>query len=157
VGFLYMKKEKSKSGDSNFNCKIEKKALNWYAKEHDLVFDDNSPVLDGCSVQIDGYSKSELTAVEVYAHVGNLNAGNVNKVTKDTLKLILLDESLQVKHKVLLFVDEDVRKAFGDKSKRWIAICIQKFGIETCVYPLTLKDRKKLLEFQKKQGANFKK
>jgi len=159
---------KTKSGNSNFQQKIEKKMLLWYAQENNLVFDKDPPILEGCSVQIDGYSEKRLVACEVYAHVGKLKSGQVHKVAQDALKLIYLDKKMEgdllgKKHKkVLLFADEETRRPFeiskNIKSRgnaKWIADCIQKFKIKTFVYPLSSEDKKELLKRQKKQGDKF--
>jgi hypothetical protein len=148
-----------KSGNSNFQQEVEKEMLLLYAKEHKLVFDKASPTLKGCAVQVDGYSKNELTACEVFAHVGKLKSGQVHKIAQDVLKLIYLDKKLNKKHKkVLLFADDEACKPFAKAGNaKWLADCLREFGIETWVVPLPEKTKVQLLEWQEKQGRKFRK
>ncbi len=151
AGFVYMK---IKSGDSNFQRQIEKEMLLLYAKEHHLSFDDGSPTLKGCAVQIDGYSKNKATACEAFAHVGKLKSGQIHKIAQDALKLIYLDKKLKRKHKkVLLFADEETRKPFMiSENSKWLADCLAKFGIETWVAPLPAETKIELLKWQTRQS-----
>ena len=147
-----MKKKNQNQGDSNFQLMLERKIIeNRGLKYKKFQFGE-------FSVEVDGYSDDKKEICEVYAHIGKLKSGQIHKVAQDILKLIFLDEILQVKHaKVLLFVDEDARKPFEDEGRKWIANSIQKFGIKTYVYSLSSKDRKELMGWQKKQGEKFRK
>jgi len=157
---------KIKLGNSNFQRQIEKEMLLLYAKKHDnIVFDEDSPILRGASVKIDGYSREKLVACEAYAHIGKLKPGQVHKVAQDALKLVYLDEKIGKKHKkVLLFADEQACKIFKYPEKlrpsqnaKWIADCLGEFKIDTWVAPLSPETMAELLMWQEKQGRKFRK
>jgi hypothetical protein len=147
-----------KSGVSKFQQEVEKIMLLAYAKEYHLIFDKNPPVLEGCSVQVDGYSKDRKVICEAYAHVGKLKSGHIRKIAQDALKLIYLDKKLGENHKkIILFADVDVQKVFKSPhlnsrgNRKWIADCFDKFEIDVEVPKLSPEIKQELLTRQKIQ------
>lgn len=88
---------------------------------------------DGVVVDLDGYDKDKFTLCEVFAHLGEMKAGQRRKVASDILKLIFTASALGGSwRKVLCLARSDakgsVARALGGRP--WLVAAIGHFGIE---------------------------
>lgn len=132
--------------------------LQLFAKEKGVAdFGGKTISFKNCSIELDGYSEKESTAAEVYSRLDNLKPGNTNKIAKDILKLVYLGKKEPTKkYKKYLIVSKDHFNV-QSKNKKWLADCLELFGIEIFVAPLSEETKKQLAKWQKKQGEKFKK
>jgi hypothetical protein len=73
---------------------------------------------------------------------------------KDVVKLLLLERKLGKGKKfreALIFADEEAQGYFTSPGN-WMAACLQGFGFETPIVPLSEGMRQKILEAQKRQS-----
>jgi hypothetical protein len=93
------------------------------------------PLHDGCTVQIDGFSKARRLMCEAWSHMGRPRGSQPDKVMSDALKLIFCEKSLGGSfRKILVFADEAAAKPFIGNS--WQAACLRQQGIEVQVLAL---------------------
>lgn len=147
-------KMSQKTSDSTPQLEAEVEMLELYAQKENLRdFGPKKMIFDGCSVEIDGYSREAEIACEIFAHIGELKPGQVRKIALDALKLIYLERKLGKKiKKILIFADNDICKYLqvggGIPTKKWLANCLEEFGIETWVAPLKESTKKRIKEQQ---------
>ncbi|WFA82710.1 hypothetical protein [Paenibacillus amylolyticus] len=137
-----------KSSSSINQSSAEKTLLNKYKKligntrikPQRLILDEENNVY----IDLDGYEEGQY-AIEIYAHIGSLKAGQRKKIATDILKLSLID----VPNKILI-VHNDV-KNWLDKNS-WIASAVKKHNIkvESADYSKTMEE--KIRRTQKKQN-----
>lgn len=85
--------------------------------------------LDGVAVEIDGWSPSTRTAVEVYARVTRPNGGAVKKPMDDAMRLILVGRHFPDARLVLAFATDQVADTFRT-GRGWRAAALAAADIE---------------------------
>jgi hypothetical protein len=85
----------------------------------------------GNQVKLDGFDRKRRILCEVYAHIGPLKPGQINKVAKDILKMLLVEADQGKRHwrKIYCFANE-VPKQLGRNGRSWLAHSREQFGIK---------------------------
>ena len=105
---------------------------------------------DKSSIQIDGFSADGRVLCEVYAHVGTLRGGQLDKVATDILKLNLASgRKGGIWRKILLFADQQACKML--KGSSWLAEACKDSHVEIEVADITEQTRQKIKAVQKRQ------
>ncbi|MCM8779813.1 MAG: hypothetical protein NC914_01510 [Candidatus Omnitrophica bacterium] len=144
---------KNRQSDSKVQRQVEeeirKKLKLKYLKEH-LLIKNNKKI----QVEIDGYSNSPPVLCEIYVHIGKLKGGQFGKVLKDIIKLVLLKKKNKKyrKHKIrFIFTDSNAAEKFLPNSNSWLSECFKLFNVESKVFKLSTKLRKKVSKAMKQQ------
>ncbi|WP_339259765.1 hypothetical protein MKZ12_07980 [Paenibacillus sp. FSL R5-0713] len=95
---------------------------------------------------MDGYEKDQY-AIEIYAHIGSLKAGQRKKIATDILKLSLID----VPNKILI-VHSDVKNWLDKNSSIASAAKKHNIKIEIAIYSKTMETN--IRRTQKKQDRS---
>jgi len=115
--------------------------------------DDLAPArleLDGVRVEVDGWSPSTGTAVEVYARVTKPKGGAVKKPMDDAMKLILVRRHHPDARLVLAFATDEVADAFRS-GRGWRAAAIAAADIEVVSAGIDGELLEQLLEATRRQ------
>lgn len=92
----------------------------------------NAKVLlsSGVHIEPDLYSKDERIICEIFVHIGTLKSGQKNKVSRDILKMLLLEKTTGFQYRKIIVVADDKVENCLKHGKSFIAESIRKFGIE---------------------------
>jgi hypothetical protein len=104
-----------------------------------LALEPEKLTLDGASVHLDGYVRTDDTIVlaEIWAHVGPAKSAQRHKVLADVLKLAFVAQTLRqqqprcVVRSCIVFIDEAAARVLRNRS--WAAGAARAMGIETIV------------------------
>lgn len=123
-----------------------------YESETGMSFQIDPRISIGNSTIVpDFYSEEQKIIGEVYAHIGKPNVGQINKLSRDILKMILYSDSkdYEVK-KVMLVCDAEIEKYLKESSS-WLSECIRRFNIEVIRINLSDNQRDEIILAQKRQ------
>ncbi len=107
------------------------------------------PLGDGARVQIDGAAADMSVFVEIFARQGAMKAGQVQKVTKDALKLITLRRFHPAARLILCFADHVAAARVLGTS--WLAEALRLWEIEVVVVDLDEETKALLKAAQQRQ------
>lgn len=142
--------------DSTEQQSAEKKILTLLNKKHNLNLINNKIVIDNTSFQIDGYSENPPVLCEIYSRIGKLKPAQMNKISKDILKMLLIEKMMlrQAKHskfrKIIAFADNETAGSFMDGDS-WYSKLKENFDIEIVVVNISPSLRESLLKAQTRQ------
>lgn len=105
---------------------------------------------DGVIVEPDLYSEERHIVCEIFAHLGKLRVGQAHKLSQDILKMLLMDECLDVKHEKYLVVAGAEADAYL-QGRSFIAESLRRFGIRVLKAELPGKINKDVSEAQERQ------
>lgn len=140
------------NSDSTVQQNIGRIMIQLYEAETGMSFQIDPRINIGNStIEPDFYSEEEKILGEVYAHIGKPNGGQINKLSRDILKMILYSDSkdYEVK-KVMLVCDTEIEKYLRESSS-WLSECIRRFNIEVIRIKLSDEQRDEILSAQKRQ------
>lgn len=140
------------NSDSTVQQNIGRLMIQLYESETGMSFQIDPRISIGNSTIVpDFYSEEEKILGEVYAHIGKPNVGQINKLSRDILKMILCSDSkdYEVK-KVMLVCDTEIEKYLRESSS-WLSECIRRFNIEVIRINLSDDQRDEILLAQKRQ------
>lgn len=140
------------NSDSTVQQNIGKIMIQVYELETGMSFQIDPRISIGNSTIVpDFYSEEKKIIGEVYAHIGKPNVGQINKLSRDILKMILYSNSkdYEVK-KVMLVCDTEIEKYLRESSS-WLSECIRRFNIEVKRIKLSDDQREEILSAQKRQ------
>lgn len=147
--------EKNKNSCSDVQQKYEKIIFEKIQNELKINFSLNPKIYLGkspvCHMQPDFYSEDNKIIGEIFAHVGKLKPGQWRKITKDILKMLLIDKKESCLYrKIIVICDKTVEKELRGNS--FVAESIREFGIEINYIELTKEQIKEIEAAQKKQN-----
>ena len=137
-------------GDSRVQREAEEWLITELSKKLKVKLEKKKWDLGESHVEVDGFSGTPTYLCEAWAHIGTPKSAQKQKVMTDTLKMIFINDSLNLKGKlVMLFADRDAAKFF--KGKSWMAQCLQNYNIAIETIELPSKLKEKVLYAQEKQ------
>jgi hypothetical protein len=80
-------------------------------------------------------SPGEDVLVEVFAHQGRMRPGQINKVAKETLKLVTLSQQRPAARLILAFADQTAARCVQGRS--WLSEAIVAWNVEIFVVTST--------------------
>ncbi len=127
------KTAKSKARNQSTSL-IRTKVERHIAKELDKK-DKSGRRIEGLGIRLDWTSEKLNTVCEIYARIGALKPGQVNKVMKDALRLVYAAKLRQPKKTkcVLAFCDREAADPFQDGSGKWMATVLKSLDIKVKV------------------------
>jgi hypothetical protein len=129
----------------------EIEVLSLLNKKLKLTLISKSIVVNNILFQLDGYSEKPPVLCEIYSRIGRLKPSQKNKITKDILKMLLIEKIKRKKfRKVIAFTDIEVARCF-DFGTSWYSKLKDYFGIEIILVEISPSRRKNLIKAQKKQ------
>jgi hypothetical protein len=140
---------------------VETLAITAFGKSHGYDLKPTRLQLDGCSVEIDGYFKSDcekqIVLAEAWAHVGEAKGSQPKKVLADVLKLAFIADAIAKEHpneeirKYFIFVDEAAADVLD--GKKWGASAARRFGVASVVVQLEEQLKATIKEAQQRQDV----
>ncbi len=88
----------------------------------------------GASVDVDGVDDAQSVFVEVLMRQGRLKGPQLDKVSRDALKLVTLARSFTATALVIAFADEAAAGSVTGQS--WLAEALRIWGVQVLVVPL---------------------
>jgi hypothetical protein len=156
-----MTRVKRTNSRSDLQRFVETLALTAFGKTHGYDLKPTKLELDGCSVEIDGYFKSDskklIVLAEAWAHVGEAKGAQPKKVLADVLKLAFVADAMAKDHpeveirKHFIFVDEAAADVL--EGKKWGATAARRFGVASVVVQLEEQLMATIRETQQKQDV----
>jgi len=115
-----------------------------------LHFDPGAVLPIDVGVKPDAIDPINKVVVEVYARVGEVKGGQLQKIKGDILKLALIGENLgKGWRKILCFASDEAAKYIQGES--WVAEAAREFEVEVHVMPLTSEQESKVIAAQRRQ------
>lgn len=156
-----MTRRKRIDSRSDLQRLVETLAITAFGETHGLDLKPKKLKLDGCSVDIDGYFKSEsekvIVLAEAWAHVGKAKGAQPKKVLADVLKLAFVADAIAKEHpdleirKYFIFVDEAASDVLN--GNKWGAAAARQFGVSSVVVQLENQLKATIRETQQKQDV----
>lgn len=108
-------------------------------------------LLDNTLFQVDGYSDNPPILCEIYSRIGKMKVAQHNKISKDILKMLLIEKLSGKKFKKIIgFADEEAAQPFLD-GESWYAKLKEQFDIEVLVIQIPEELKNSILQAQKRQ------
>lgn len=143
-------KEKHPS-DSSEQQLAHKEILRLINENHNLKLASQKVLLDNTLFQVDGHSVDPPILCEIYSRIGQMKVAQHNKISKDILKMLLIEKLSGKKfRKIIAFADEEAAQPFLD-GESWYSKLRDNFGIEIIVIQIPEELRNKILDAQKRQ------
>jgi hypothetical protein len=137
--------------DSTEQQLAHKEILMLINQNHNLNLVSQKVLLDNTLFQVDGYSEDPLILCEIYSRIGNMKVAQHNKISKDILKMLLIEKLSGKKfRKIIAFADEEAAQPFLD-GESWYSKLKDNFGIEIIVIQIPEELMIKILDAQKRQ------
>ena len=115
-----------------------------------LHFDPGAVLPIDVGVKPDAIDPINKVVVEVYARVGEVKGGQLQKIKGDILKLALIGKNLgKGWRKILCFASDEAAKYIQGES--WVAEAAREFEVEVHVMPLTSEQESKVIAAQRRQ------
>ena len=145
-----MSKERHPS-DSSEQRAAQKEILSIFNKTNNLNLKSNFLQFDDIVFQVDGYFAEPPILCEIYSRIGAMRVAQNNKISKDILKMLLIDKLSGKQHrKMLIFADEEAASSFS-QGESWYSKVKDYFDIEIIVIDIPKELRESLLAAQKRQ------
>jgi hypothetical protein len=125
-----------------------KKGLKCELSKQTVPIEDTNAVFE-----FDFFNKEERIIGEIYAGIDKLKAGQKRKVGNDCFKLISAEKTFGGNwNKYIVFVDDNIKKIFDERSRSWLSKSIDKWGIKLELVNLTEEKFSEIKKAKDKQG-----
>lgn len=145
-----MKKEKHPS-DSSEQQQAHEVILSLINKKYNLNLVSKKLLLGEVLFQVDGYSENPPIFCEIYSRVGEMKVAHYNKISKDILKMLLI-EKLTGKQfrKIIAFADEETASPFL-RGESWYSKVSDNFDIDIIIIDIPTDLKETLIAAQRRQ------
>ncbi|WP_281337242.1 hypothetical protein [Flavobacterium eburneipallidum] len=149
--------EKQIGADSSTQREIEKLIIEKITAEGNFTSQKKITIIKEVKFEFDFYNEEKKIIGEIYAGIDKINSAQKKKIITDCFKMVYAEKLLDCDCvKMLIFIDENIEKAF--KGSSWASKAIEEYKIKTRVIKISEGDMKKLIATKElQQRSNQKK
>jgi hypothetical protein len=135
-----MVNKKQIGADSSTQREIEKLIIEKITTEENFI-SQKATIIKDVKFEFDFYNNEKKIIGEIYAGIDKISPGQRKKIITDCFKMVYAERLLDCDCvKMLIFIDENIEKAF--KGSSWASKAIEEYKIKTRVIKISEGDMK---------------